>query len=58
MAIMDDIRIRQFRDAEPEEAIVCDTCEGSGWEMYGLGRNDPHFRECQTCHNPSEFPSP
>lgn len=58
MSIMDEIRIRQFRDAEPKEAEVCPTCEGGGWEMYGIGRNDPHFRECRACYNPKEFPSP
>lgn len=37
---------------------TCPACEGGGWESYGLGHNDPHFRECETCNNPEGFPSP
>lgn len=36
----------------------CDACEDSGWECYGIGHNDPHFRECPVCHNPRGIPSP
>lgn len=30
----------------------CDNCDDSGWEMYGIGYMDPHFRECTKCRNP------
>lgn len=43
---------------EFEARLACPTCEGGGWECYGLGRNDPHFRECSTCGNPERLPSP
>lgn len=36
----------------------CSTCAGSGWECYGIGSGDPHFRECTTCLNPDNRPSP
>jgi hypothetical protein len=39
-------------------AEVCRKCEGGGWECYGIGRNDPHFRECDECENPEGHPSP
>jgi hypothetical protein len=42
-------------DVEP---AVCPICEGSGWECYGLGFADPHFRECGECGNPHKWPSP
>lgn len=40
------------------DAPVCPACEDGGWEMYGLGRGDPHYRVCKTCHNPEGLPSP
>lgn len=58
--IADQIRLRHpepMPDAVPESE-VCATCEGGGWESYGLGRGDPHFRECQTCGNPEDVPCP
>jgi hypothetical protein len=42
--------------AEPE--VVCEACEGGGWECYGIGRNDPHFRPCPKCLNPEGHPRP
>lgn len=47
--------------AEPNPDYVppeCDRCEGGGWECYGLGYNDPHFRVCQKCGNPKGLPCP
>jgi hypothetical protein len=41
-----------------EPAPVCQYCEGGGWECYGIGHHDPHFRECSVCHNPEGLPSP
>lgn len=46
------------RSFHPSTTAVCPTCEGGGWESYGLGHNDPHFRECETCNNPEGLPSP
>lgn len=46
------------RFVPPEPKVICDECEGSGWTAYGLGFNDPHFRECQSCGNPEELSSP
>jgi len=40
------------------EAPVCAACEGGGWEGYGLGFADPHFRVCKVCDNPEGLPSP
>lgn len=37
---------------------VCLACEGGGWEMYGLGCGDPHFRPCEVCGNPEDHPCP
>ena len=37
---------------------VCPKCEGGGWECYGLGFGDPHFRVCDLCGNPEDFPCP
>ena len=42
----------------PEPEPVCQYCEGGGWESYGIGRGDPHFRDCSNCHNPEGLPSP
>lgn len=41
-----------------EEIVNCPTCYGGGWECYGIGIADPHFRECPECHNPKGYPSP
>jgi hypothetical protein len=41
-----------------DEAPVCPHCEGGGWECYGLGHNDPHFRVCSECGNPEGIPCP
>lgn len=41
---------------EPEK--YCSACENGGWECYGLGYGDPHFRECPVCQNPFSLPSP
>lgn len=43
---------------EPEPEPTCNKCEGGGWEMYGIGRGDPHFRVCEACDNPEGYPSP
>ncbi len=60
--IADEIRITRLGDikAAPEaiDADACPTCEGGGWEAFGLGRGDPHFRPCPTCRNPEGHPSP
>lgn len=37
---------------------VCAACEGGGWECYGIGHGDPHFRTCEACGNPEGLPSP
>jgi hypothetical protein len=36
----------------------CDECENAGIVCCGIGHNDPHFRECETCHNPHGYRSP
>ena len=36
----------------------CAVCVGSGWECYGLGRGDPHFRVCPSCGNPEGYECP
>ncbi len=38
--------------------IKCEACEDGGWECYGIGIGDPHFRICPHCHNPEGHPSP
>lgn len=43
---------------EPEVGLVCFKCEGGGWEHYGTGHNDPHFRECAACGNPEGLRQP
>lgn len=43
---------------DPAEEEECPGCEGSGWEMYGIGVGDPHFRECTICGNPHGFECP
>ena len=57
-----DIRSRMLGGDKPKpQALaepVCEVCEGGGWEMYGIGIGDPHFRTCPKCHNPEDHPSP
>ena len=45
-----------YRPLETYE--VCPQCEGGGWECYGTGFNDPHFKECDFCNNPEGLASP
>lgn len=40
------------------EREICPECEGCGWIAYGIGVGDPHFRECDACHNPEDLPRP
>lgn len=61
----DAIRARMLQirgEEDPEfaevEQAACPMCEGGGWEAYGIGSGDPHFRECTLCHNPKGHPSP
>jgi hypothetical protein len=51
----DTIRARMQELREPE---VCPACEGAGWECYGIGVGDPHFKVCEACHNPEAKSSP
>jgi hypothetical protein len=44
--------------AEDTEEMPCPMCGGGGWECYGIGHSDPHFRECRTCYNPEGLPCP
>ncbi len=46
--------------ADEPQKEVCPRCEGGGWLSYGIGGgiDDPHFRECEECHNPEGIPSP
>ena len=44
--------------ADEPEVETCTTCEGGGWECYGIGHHDPHFRVCRACGNPEGHPSP
>lgn len=50
--------IKQEKANAAEEEAVCPTCEGGGWECYGIGRNDPHFKVCETCGNQEGLRSP
>jgi hypothetical protein len=43
---------------EDVDEYYCIACEGGGWEYYGLGRGDPHFRECTVCYNPQGLSHP
>ncbi len=53
-----DISDRVNQVSPAQDDIVCANCEGGGWECYGLGHGDPHFRECRACGNPDGLPSP
>jgi len=44
--------------AERMILAVCPNCEGGGWEHYGLGFGDPHFRVCSECGNPEGLDCP
>lgn len=44
--------------ASQEKASYCSACENGGWECYGIGLGDPHFRECKECGNPLGLESP
>ena len=62
MSIVNDFsaigaRLNEITERNPKQP-VCETCEDGGWEMYGTGRGDPHFRECPKCFNPEGHPSP
>lgn len=51
--------MRKGGDGEPEKAKPdCHRCDNGGWEMYDLGRGDPHFRICEACGNPENLPCP
>lgn len=53
------MRMRELRgEPIPTAEPTCRTCEGGGWECYGLGIGDPHFRTCPACGNPEGHPSP
>lgn len=50
---------RRFKPEAPQSASAyCPKCENGGWEYYGLGHHDPHFRECTACGNPDKLPCP
>lgn len=59
---LDDLTktVRAKVNPEPEEKNCPEGtgCEGGGWECYGLGYADPHFRVCSICGNPEWVPSP
>ncbi len=55
-SLLDDIGFA--RQAWQNEPQVCPVCEGGGWVHYGLGRGDPHFKQCERCGNPEDFPCP
>jgi hypothetical protein len=63
MSIVDDFenigrRLRDLTECSKTSAPECSECEGGGWIAYGIGHSDPHFRECDVCHNPKGNPSP
>lgn len=47
--------LRTPPEPDPDE---CPECYGGGWTCYGLGYGDPHFKECESCHNPEGHPAP
>lgn len=63
MSIVYDFRdigahpLRELVEGDIESIPECEECSGTGWECYGIGSHDPHFRECRKCHNPKGFPS-
>lgn len=50
-------KMRDLGIGDMEEAY-CHACENGGWECYGIGHHDPHFRECSSCGNPRRLCSP
>lgn len=50
-------RLLELRGDTPTE-YFCPECEGDGWVAYGIGKGDPHFKECETCGNPNNQKSP
>ena len=48
----------ELRVLEGVEDFECGKCGGGGWECYGIGYHDPHFRLCDACHNPKGYPCP
>lgn len=65
MSIVDDFKSINARldeiERRPASSAVdpdCSVCEGAGWEMYGTGRGDPHFRVCPACGNPEGHHQP
>jgi hypothetical protein len=53
------LKALEAANRSPETVTLeCNRCEGGGWECYGLGFGDPHFRECTACGNPEGHPSP
>ncbi len=50
--------LRKLDAAIQEPEPYCSNCENGGWECYGIGHNDPRFRECQSCGNPENLPRP
>jgi hypothetical protein len=51
------VRLREI-EQKHEAKPACSACEGGGWECYGLGFGDPHFRICPVCGNPDDLPCP
>lgn len=48
---------REAPEEEPKRE--CPACFDSGWIAYGTGSiGDPHFMECDKCHNPEDIPCP
>lgn len=54
MTALDDIAEERRRQVDRE----CPICGDTGWEAYGIGHMDPHFRECESCGNPEGKRSP
>jgi hypothetical protein len=47
-----------FEINDEDEDKICSRCEGAGWECYGIGQHDPHFKICEDCYNPLDRKSP
>lgn len=52
------VSAEEIKTGASEPETVCPACEGGGWTHYGIGFGDPHFRECEECHNPEGLSSP
>jgi hypothetical protein len=48
----------QTQKAEEKNCPEGTGCEGGGWECYGTGSGDPHFKVCEVCGNPEGVPCP